>query len=177
MIKQRLQVYSSPYQGVRDCITKVYRHEGISAFYRSFTTQLFMNLPMQCTHLVTYEFLRQALNPSGEYHPQTHLVAGAGAGAMAAAFTNPLDVAKTLLNTQEPCAGAQAASQATMSSRRYVVGVMGALKMIYKENGLLGYTKGMKARVLTNAPACAVSWSVYEFFKHILLWEKEKERK
>lgn len=31
----------------------------------------------------------------------THIIAGGGAGAFAAAVTTPMDVAKTLLNTQE----------------------------------------------------------------------------
>ena len=54
----------------------------------------------QCTHLVVYEILREKLNPNNEYDPRTHLLSGGGAGAFAAAITNPFDVTKTLLNTQ-----------------------------------------------------------------------------
>jgi len=48
-------------------------------------------------------FLRKSLNPPGTYDPMTHLVGGGVAGAVAAAVTTPLDVAKMLLNTQEMC--------------------------------------------------------------------------
>lgn len=36
-----------------------------------------------------------------KYNPLVHMMAGAAAGASAAAITTPLDVIKTLLNTQE----------------------------------------------------------------------------
>lgn len=36
-----------------------------------------------------------------KYNPIVHMAAGAAAGASAAAITTPLDVIKTLLNTQE----------------------------------------------------------------------------
>jgi len=41
------------------------------------------------------------LNVERKYNPVVHMVAGAAAGASAAAITTPLDVVKTLLNTQE----------------------------------------------------------------------------
>lgn len=40
-------MYNSPYAGVRDCVSTVFRQEGIRAFYRSYTTQLSMNIPFQ----------------------------------------------------------------------------------------------------------------------------------
>lgn len=168
VIKQRLQIHKSPYRDVMDCSRKVFKVEGPIAFYRSFSTQLVMNIPYQCVHLVTYEFLRKYFNPSGAYDPKTHLVAGAGAGTLAAAVTTPFDVAKTLLNTQEECPGASAAKQATLTGRRYVSGLMSAMSTVYAYNGLAGFSKGISARVCFAAPATAISWSVYEFLKHML---------
>lgn len=42
-----------------------------------------------------------ALNKDGKYNPPVHMIAGGMTGATAAAVTTPLDVVKTLLNTQE----------------------------------------------------------------------------
>jgi solute carrier family 25 (mitochondrial iron transporter), member 28/37 len=83
------------------------------------------------------------------------MVAGAAAGAAAAAFTTPLDVCKTLLNTQEAGVG---------STR----GLTDAIRKVYKVAGLKGFFKGLNARVLYQMPATAVCWSTYEFFKYML---------
>lgn len=41
------------------------------------------------------------LNKERKYSPGVHVLAGGAAGAVASAITTPLDVMKTLLNTQE----------------------------------------------------------------------------
>lgn len=41
------------------------------------------------------------LNKERKYSPGVHVLAGGAAGAVASAVTTPLDVMKTLLNTQE----------------------------------------------------------------------------
>jgi len=153
VVKQRLQVHNSPYKGAMDCIRKTLAEEGVAAFYRSFTTQMLMSVPFQITHLVTYEVLKDTLNPDNGYNPSSHMIAGGGAGALAAAITNPFDVAKTLLNTQEQSG---------------VRGVAPAFRAVYNGSGYGGFLKGLSARVALAAPATAVSWTVYEFFKHVL---------
>jgi len=162
VIKQRLQMFDSPYKGVYDCARHIYQTEGMLAFYRSFSTTLTMNLPFQCLHFVTYEFLRKTLNPSGEYNAKTHLIAGAAAGGIAAAVTSPFDVAKTLLNTQEQCVVMEC------NNTKNITGMVNALRTIYNMHGVLGFFRGMRARVIFQMPSTAVSWSVYEFFKYSL---------
>lgn len=83
-----------------ECAIKVYRAEGFSAFYRSYGTQLAMNVPFQCVHFIVYEAMQNATNPDRAYNPLGHVISGGVSGALAAAFTTPLDVCKTLLNTQ-----------------------------------------------------------------------------
>ena len=136
---------------------------------RSFTTQLLMNIPFQCTYLVTYEVTRRQLNPEGHYKPSAHLIAGGLAGATASAITTPMDVAKTYLNTQELCKGAQVSAELTHTSSRYVMGIVVAWKAIFTELGYSGFFRGITARVVAATPAAAISWSVYEFFKHSLV--------
>lgn len=159
VIKQRLQMYSSPFKSTVQCMKHVYRTEGFGAFYRSYTTQLTMNVPFQILHFVTYEFGQEFLNPSRHYNPVTHMVAGGFAGATAAALTTPLDVCKTLLNTQESYIVSEKNGIA-------ISGMFNALRTIYDKQGIRGYFKGLQARVIFQIPATALSWSVYEFFKY-----------
>ena len=153
-------MYNSPYKGAINCATTVFRSEGISAFYRSYTTQLTMSIPFQVIHFVSYEFLQDRLNYERRYNPLSHVASGAGAGAVAATITNPLDVAKTLLNTRMQRLGA--------TDDKKIVGVANALREIYSTSGMRGYFKGVSARICYQMPSTAVCWSVYEFFKHIL---------
>ncbi|XP_023292025.2 mitoferrin [Lucilia cuprina] len=153
VIKQRLQMYNSPYKSVVQCLRGVYQQEGIKAFYRSYSTQLVMNIPNQTIHFSTYEFFQNMLNHERKYNPPVHVIAGGAAGACAAAITTPLDVVKTLLNTQET---------------GLVKGMMEAIRKIYAVAGPLGFFKGLTARVLYAMPANAICWSTYEFFKFYL---------
>lgn len=45
MVKQRLQLNGSPYKGVFDCVMRVFREEGLRAFYASYKTTVIMNAP------------------------------------------------------------------------------------------------------------------------------------
>lgn len=67
------------------------------------------------------------------------------AGAIAAAGTTPLDVCKTVLNTQQGDVKVQ--------------GMVDAFKMVYKFGGIKGYFRGLDARILYQMPATAICWS------------------
>ena len=122
----------SPYRSCTDCTVSVFRAEGIRAFYRAYPTTLTMNIPFQASMVVTYGFMQRLLNPSKEYNPSIHFVAGATAGAVASTVTMPLDVCKTLLNTQE-------AGVLKQLQRTEVTGLYGAATVVYKMAGLRGY--------------------------------------
>lgn len=62
VIKQRMQMYNSPYKSVVACMRGVYQSEGIKAFYRSYSTQLVMNLPNQTIHFTTYEYFQNKVS-------------------------------------------------------------------------------------------------------------------
>lgn len=185
-----MQMFNSPYRGVLDCVGSLLRHEGPAAFYRSYTTQLTMNVPFQALHFMTYEYLQELLNPHRQYNPSSHVVSGALAGALAAAVTTPLDVCKTLLNTQEAQAihviqaeattaaggvGAAAAA-ASASGSRHISGLGEAFRTVYRMGGSVAFFKGVQARVIYQMPSTAISWSVYEFFKYIITKRQHERR-
>ena len=166
VVKQRMQVYGSPYQSTLVCFREILRTEGPSAFYRSYGTQLTMNVPFQSIQFMTYEFMQDLLNKDRSYDPKTHIVAGAVAGAVAASVTMPLDVCKTLLNTQEHCARTQLA---------YISGMASAFRTVYEFCGIPGFFRGLTARVIYQMPSTAISWSVYEFFKYAIHKSRQRQ--
>ncbi len=89
-----MQMQGSIHRSVSACARTVYRTEGLQAFYISYPTTLTMNVPFTAVQFSVYETLKGMLNPSGEYSPSTHVIAGGVAGGVAAAVTTPLDVAK-----------------------------------------------------------------------------------
>lgn len=162
VVKQRLQMYDSPYASVLHCIRETHRREGLKAFYRSYGTQLLMNVPFQAMHFVMYEAMTEMTNKDRRYNPAAHMISGAVAGGTASAITNPFDVCKTLLNTQET------AGFGTVKKSR-VKGLFQAASTIYSCCGFRGFFQGLQARVAVAVPSTAIAWSVYELFKYLLI--------
>ncbi|KFW80672.1 Mitoferrin-1, partial [Manacus vitellinus] len=164
VVKQRMQMFNSPYKSVLSCVRTVQRTEGFGAFYRSYTTQLTMNVPFQAIHFITYELVQEHINPRRDF------VAGAVAAAVAAAATTPLDVCKTLLNTQENTA------LSSLNVSGHLSGMLNAFRTVYRLGGLPGFFRGVQARVIYQMPSTAIAWSVYEFFKYFLTKHKLEKR-
>jgi len=163
VVKQRRQMCCSPFASSYSCANYVKKTEGLSAFYRSYTTALSMNIPFQITMVMTYGWFQRSFNPEKQYNPTIHACAGAFAGGVASVVTMPWDVCKTLLNTQEP-------GVLNKIGQTEVRGLMNAAYIVWKTNRITGFYKGLTPRVLYQAPSTAISWSVYEGFKH--LWMK-----
>lgn len=152
-------MFNSPYKNSMDCIVTVIRQEGIRALYRSYTTQLAMNIPFQIVHFGLYEQLQNLLNFEREYNPISHIISGGVAGSVAALVTNPFDVCKTLLNTQEVCCN---------SGKAVDRGFLTAARTVVTCRGWSGFFRGAQARMIFQMPSAAISWSVYEFFKFFI---------
>ncbi|XP_037327990.1 mitoferrin-2-like [Pungitius pungitius] len=175
VVKQRMQMFNSPYRGVLDCVGSLLRRDGPAAFYRSYTTQLTMNVPFQALHFMTYEYLQELLNPHRQYNPSSHVASGALAGALAAAATTPLDVCKTLLNTQEAQAVHLLPAAPSAPGGRHISGLGEACRTVYRTGGAAAFFKGVHARIIYQMPSTAISWSVYEFFKYVIT-ERQHQR-
>lgn len=160
MVKQRLQLKSSPYKGVMDCVKRVLMEEGIQAFYASYRTTVVMNAPFTAVHFATYEAAKRGLmevspENADDENLVVHATAGAVAGALAAAVTTPLDVVKTQLQCQGVCG----CDRFSSGSIRDVI------ETIVKKDGYGGLMRGWIPRMLFHAPAAAICWSTYEAAK------------
>ena len=79
-----------------------------------------------------------------------YLLSGAGGGALAGAATNPVDVARTRLQTQ---------TQIIYS------GMIGTLRKIFREEGIRGLGKGIGTRMIFHSLSSSISWLTYESLK------------
>lgn len=138
----------------------IYRREGLSAFYISYPTTLFTNIPFAALNFGFYEYLSSILNPDNTYNPYYHCVSGAIAGGIAAALTNPLDCIKTALQTR---------GISNNETMRSVNGFFSAAKALYRQGGMGAFGRGLRPRIIFNVPSTAISWTAYEMAKEILL--------
>lgn len=152
-------MHGSHHRGVFNCAASVYRQEGLRAFYVSYPTTLTMTIPFTAVQFSMYEWAKKVLNPTESYSPVTHAIAGGFSGAVAAAITTPLDVAKTLLQTR---------GSSTDAAIRSASGMFEAFRIISQREGAKGFTRGMTARIATHIPANALCWLSYEGFRFFL---------
>ncbi|KAH3009512.1 hypothetical protein KXW18_001098 [Aspergillus fumigatus] len=156
VIKQRMQVHGSVHKSLLQCATSVYRAEGLHAFYVSYPTTLCMTVPFTATQFVAYESISKVMNPSHEYDPFTHCIAGGLAGAFAAGLTTPFDVVKTLLQTR-----GLAQNEEIRSAR----GLFNAAAIIKRQFGWRGFLRGARPRIISTMPSTAICWTSYEMAK------------
>ncbi|EGG19567.1 mitochondrial substrate carrier family protein [Cavenderia fasciculata] len=133
-VKQRMQLQVTTYNGLKDCMRKMWVREGLKSFYAGYTTSLVMNVPYYGTYFASYESLKKVIEPfhSKDRNPLLlHLVAGGGAGVVAAAVTNPFDVAKTRLQTAGDVG-------------KHYNGLIDAMRTIWREEGPKGYLCGIR---------------------------------
>jgi uncharacterized membrane protein YwzB len=149
VIKQRMQIHGSTHKTIVQCATQVFRNEGIRAFYVSYPTTLCMTVPYTALQFMAYESLSKVMNPTRNYDPLTHCVAGGLAGGFAAGLTTPLDVIKTLLQTR---------GTATDLDIRSARGLWNAGTIILAKDGAKGFFRGWKPRIITAMPSTAICW-------------------
>ncbi|XP_054780034.1 uncharacterized mitochondrial carrier C8C9.12c-like isoform X1 [Prosopis cineraria] len=165
VVKQRLQLKSSPYKGVWDCVKKVLKEEGAGALYASYRTTVVMNAPFTAVHFATYEAVKRGLtelspvNSEEDERVVVHATAGAVSGVAAAAVTTPLDVVKTQLQCQGVCGCDKLCSSS----------IGDVIESVIKKEGYRGLMRGCLPRMLFHAPAAAICWSSYEASKSFFL--------
>jgi solute carrier family 25 iron transporter 28/37 len=114
-----------------------------------------MTVPFTATQFVAYESISKVMNPTKEYDPFTHCIAGGLAGAFAAGITTPLDVIKTLLQTR---------GLAQDNEIRSAHGLFNAAAIIKRQFGWSGFLRGMRPRIISTMPSTAICWYASPLF-------------
>jgi len=163
LIKQRLQVQGTlkekQYTGPIDALKKVWKYEGVRGLFTGYIPSLFRDVPFAALYFCTYETMKSAqYRLTGRpLTSKNHLLAGATAGAIGSCATIPFDVVKTRLQTQ---------ATLPRHEQRYK-GVIPTLKLIYKEEGARGLTRGLIPRLIYIVPTSSITFTCYEKFKKL----------
>ncbi|CAD8057139.1 unnamed protein product [Paramecium primaurelia] len=157
VIKQRQQIQEKCFKRT---VKTVLRQEGLIAFYRSFPITYLMSAPYQAIFFSANETIKTLMFKKSEHNFLSHFSCAAMAGCAAVFVMNPLDVVKTKLQTQ---------SWHLNSSQVKYSTFLGSIKTIFKEEGYLGFYKGLLPRLCMQTMSGATAWASYEFIKRKLL--------
>ncbi|CAI9096956.1 OLC1v1033231C1 [Oldenlandia corymbosa var. corymbosa] len=171
LITQRMQAGA---QGRSwEVLLRILEKDGILGLYAGYSATLLRNLPAGVLSYSSFEYLKAAvLRKTDQLHlePFQSVCCGALAGAISASLTTPLDVVKTRLMTQ-----AQGEAVNKVAAAMYT-GVSATVKQILKEEGWVGFTRGMGPRVVHSACFSAIGYFAFETARLTILHEYLKRK-
>lgn len=142
-----------------DVLLRILEKDGFLGLYAGYSATLLRNLPAGVLSYSSFEYLKAGvLEKTNQSHldPIQSVCCGALAGAISASLTTPLDVIKTRLMTQ-----VHGDAVNKVASVMYG-GVRSTVRQILKEEGLVGFSRGMGPRVVHSACFSALGYFAFE---------------
>jgi len=154
------------YTGIIDCLTRVPKEEGVSAFWRGNLANVIRYFPTQALNFAFKDTYKKIFCP---YNPKTefwkfffgNLASGGAAGATSLMVVYPLDFARTRL----------AADVGKTGAERQFTGLVDCLTKIYKSDGYKGLYQGFGVSVLGIIAYRACYFGGYDTLKRVLFKE------
>lgn len=154
------------YTGIIDCLTRVPKEEGVSAFWRGNLANVIRYFPTQALNFAFKDTYKKIFCP---YNPKTefwkfffgNLASGGAAGATSLMVVYPLDFARTRL----------AADVGKTGADRQFTGLVDCLTKVYKSDGYKGLYQGFGVSVLGIIAYRACYFGGYDTAKRVLFTE------
>uniref|UniRef100_A0A0E0JU12 Uncharacterized protein n=1 Tax=Oryza punctata TaxID=4537 RepID=A0A0E0JU12_ORYPU len=167
LITQRLQSGAAKGRSWQ-VLLRILQTDGFFGLYAGYAATLLRNLPAGVLSYSSFEYLKAFTlkqRNKESLTPGESVLCGALAGAISAALTTPLDVVKTRLMTRVGTEGSRT--------------VVGTMREVVAEEGLMGLSRGIGPRVLHSACFAALGYCAFETARlAILKWYIEDcERK
>lgn len=157
-----LQYNSDPsqklYRGMLDALVKIYRQEGVAGLYRGFVPGLF-GTSHGALQFMAYEELKRDYNKYRNLHsdaklnPLEYITMAALSKIFAVATTYPYQVIRARLQDQHTS----------------YTGAADVIRRTWRNEGPLGFYKGMVPNLIRVTPACCITFLTYEKVSGFLL--------
>lgn len=141
------------YNGILDCIKKIYKKEGFFQLYKGLGASLSGIIPYAAIDLAIYTSLRDLYIEKYAVQPSNMAVlyCGSISSICGQVVSYPLALIRTKLQ-----------SQGLPGRKQEFNGLFDCARKILKNDGFFGYYRGMIPNFLKSVPAVAISYSVYE---------------
>lgn len=160
-LKVRLQTQSvtNPvYSGLSDCVSKIYKSEGLAGFYKGVASPLYGQILMNSWQFGVWGSTKKLFeNEKKEIEVADYFKAGAITGGCVALVECPVDLFKTQLQTNPK-----------------FTTFFGCVGHIVKNYGIRGCYQGLGATIGRNVPAVSAYFGFYEYTKKMLCEEGQK---
>lgn len=136
MIRARLAITSRDrYAGLMNTITRIYKEEGLSVFYRGLLPTILGIVPYAGISFFTYESLKKLYSDvfhENKLNPLHRLLFGACAGLFGQSVTYPLDIIRRRMQTDGITGPLRPEYQRMWSTAKYVYTTEGLKRGLYK---------------------------------------------
>lgn len=158
------------YKGIVDCLVRVPKEEGVSAFWRGNLANVIRYFPTQALNFAFKDTYKKIFCP---YDPKTdfwkffvgNLASGGAAGATSLTVVYPLDFARTRL----------AADVGKGASDRQFTGLIDCLTKVHKSDGLKGLYQGFGISVLGIIAYRACYFGGYDTLKRVVFQDSKNQ--
>uniref|UniRef100_S4RV58 Solute carrier family 25 member 44b n=1 Tax=Petromyzon marinus TaxID=7757 RepID=S4RV58_PETMA len=152
--KRGLNAHAAQFGQARDIVRQIRQVDGMRGFYRGYLASLLTYIPSSAVWWPFYHLYAEQLSsmaPSNCPHLVLQAVAGPMASVTASVLTNPMDVIRTRLQVEGRSS------------------ILEALRQLWAQEGMWGFTKGLSARIASSAPTSMLVVLGYETLKRLSL--------
>jgi solute carrier family 25 iron transporter 28/37 len=145
----------------------IVRREGLVSLWRGFETVGLTSIPGHALYFTSYEVTKKTLNRffniTEDNNPFVHLIAGVGADVGGSLIYTPSEIIKQNIQIERD-------ANVGNRNRMFEFKTLSMGKQLYRNHGLLhGLYRGWWIHLVSDAPAIALYFAVYEQFK--ILWK------
>ncbi|XP_029665786.1 mitochondrial coenzyme A transporter SLC25A42 [Formica exsecta] len=158
LMRARMAVtLKAEYKTLRQAFSRIYKEEGILAYYRGFTATLLGAIPYAGCSFFTYDMLRYLLTVYTVTIPgfSTSLICGGIAGMVGQTSSYPLDIVRRRMQTS------------AIKGQHYHT-ITSTITKIYTEEGIMAFYKGLSMNWVKGPIAVGISFATHDTIRDAL---------